>query len=58
MIYLTIRCRFLTYQESTKPIIDYFESIGKLRRVSANGTVDEVFQNIAKLFTEKEPANK
>eukprot|EP00474_Spongospora_subterranea_P009356 CRZ09814.1 hypothetical protein [Spongospora subterranea] len=47
----SIRKRFITYQESTKPIIDLFEKIGKLRQVSSNGSVDEVFAEISKVFT-------
>jgi UMP-CMP kinase len=52
----TIKKRFATFQESTKPIVDYFASVGKLRRVSAGGSVDEIFSEISKLFNQIEPA--
>ncbi|ELP90759.1 UMP-CMP kinase, putative [Entamoeba invadens IP1] len=38
--------RFRTFKEETCPVIDYFQSIGKLLRVEGEGTVDEIFATI------------
>ncbi|CEO94808.1 hypothetical protein PBRA_003621 [Plasmodiophora brassicae] len=54
----SIRKRFLTYQEQTKPIIDHFDALGKVRRVIASDPVDKVFQNVAKNFTKPAAGSK
>jgi len=46
----SIRKRFKTYEESTRPIIDHFRSIGKIRTVDSNRSVDEVFADVAVHF--------
>jgi adenylate kinase len=38
----TIRNRLQVYAQQTAPLIDYYEERGLLRRVDANGTVDDV----------------
>jgi adenylate kinase len=38
----TLRERLAVYAERTQPLIDYYERKGMLRRVDANGTLDEV----------------
>ena len=42
--------RFKTYDESTRPIIDYFRSINKVRIVYSNRDPALVFADVAKLF--------
>ncbi|XP_029473603.1 UMP-CMP kinase [Rhinatrema bivittatum] len=42
--------RIETYQQSTKPIIDQYEKLGKVRRVDASKSVDEVFADVQKIF--------
>jgi adenylate kinase len=38
----TVRERLVVYGERTQPLIDYYERKGLLRRVDADGTLDEV----------------
>jgi adenylate kinase (isozyme 1 subfamily) len=40
----TIKKRFHTFKESTVPVLDYYSEQGKLRKVNADQTIDEVFQ--------------
>ncbi|XP_053248489.1 UMP-CMP kinase isoform X1 [Podarcis raffonei] len=42
--------RIHTYLESTKPIIDLYEKMGKVRKVDASKSVDEVFGKVVKIF--------
>lgn len=42
--------RIQTYLESSKPIIDQYEKEGKVRRVDASGSVDEIFERLKTFF--------
>ena len=42
--------RFRTYETSTRPIIDHFDSIGKIRKVNSNGDVDAVYNQVSAIF--------
>ena len=42
--------RFKTYENDTLPIVKQYEEKGKLVRVDANGTKEEVFERVAKYF--------
>ncbi|XP_071292780.1 UMP-CMP kinase [Agelaius tricolor] len=42
--------RIHTYLQSTKPIIDLYERMGKVRKVDASKSVDEVFENVVQIF--------
>lgn len=46
----SIRKRFKTYVESTKPVIDTFEKEAKLKHVLAAAPVEEVRANVANIF--------
>lgn len=46
----SIRKRFKTYEESTRPIIDYFRGIGKIRSVDSNRDPVSVYRDIAQFF--------
>lgn len=35
-------CRIQTYLQSTKPIIDLYEEMGKVKKIDASKSVDEV----------------
>ena len=37
-----LRSRFVTYYDSTKPIIDHYEGLGLVRKVDAAQSVDQV----------------
>jgi len=42
----TAKSRFNTYFEQTAPLIDLYEKRGKLVKINAAGTIDEVFANL------------
>ncbi|XP_044533138.1 UMP-CMP kinase isoform X2 [Gracilinanus agilis] len=42
--------RIQTYLQCTKPIIDLYEEMGKVRKVDASKSVDEVFAEVLKIF--------
>ncbi|XP_038616095.1 UMP-CMP kinase [Tachyglossus aculeatus] len=42
--------RIQTYLQSTKPIIDLYEKMGKVRKVDASKSVDEVFDKVVTIF--------
>ena len=46
----SIRKRFQTYEDSTRPIINHFRSIGKIRTVDSNRPVDNVFADVSLHF--------
>ncbi|CAG9326452.1 unnamed protein product [Blepharisma stoltei] len=41
-----VKKRLVTYEEQTRPIINRYQSLGKLRTVSSEGTLEEVYQNV------------
>ncbi|XP_047667520.1 UMP-CMP kinase isoform X2 [Tachysurus fulvidraco] len=42
--------RIQTYLQSTRPIIDLYEKQGKVRRINASRSVDEVFADVKLIF--------
>eukprot|EP00549_Striatella_unipunctata_P005202 CAMPEP_0118699648 /NCGR_PEP_ID=MMETSP0800-20121206/16042_1 /TAXON_ID=210618 ORGANISM="Striatella unipunctata, Strain CCMP2910" /NCGR_SAMPLE_ID=MMETSP0800 /ASSEMBLY_ACC=CAM_ASM_000638 /LENGTH=262 /DNA_ID=CAMNT_0006599941 /DNA_START=131 /DNA_END=919 /DNA_ORIENTATION=- len=50
-----IRKRFDTYQTATKPILDAFQKDGMLKTVQADKNVDEVYEEVSKLFVSAFP---
>ncbi len=47
----SIRKRLVTYDQSTRPIIEYFRGLGKVREVNSNRPIDEVFAEVSVHFT-------
>ncbi|CAL5398204.1 unnamed protein product [Camellia sinensis] len=47
----TIRKRFKVYMESTLPVIEYYNSKGKVRKIDAEKPVEEVFEAVKSVFT-------
>eukprot|EP00981_Chlorochromonas_danica_P000100 scaffold36_cov191-Ochromonas_danica.AAC.14 len=45
-----IKKRLVTYEQSTRPIIEYFRSIGKVREVNSNRSLDDVYGEVAVHF--------
>ncbi|XP_053549482.1 UMP-CMP kinase [Bombina bombina] len=45
--------RIQTYLQSTRPIIDLYEQTGKVRKVDASKSVDQVFVEVQKLFDQE-----
>ncbi|XP_047058995.1 UMP-CMP kinase 1-like isoform X2 [Lolium rigidum] len=48
----TIRRRFEVFQESTLPVIQHYEKMGKLRRVDGNRQPDIVFEDVKAIFAQ------
>ncbi len=46
----TIRTRMQVYSDQTAPLVDYYESRGKLRSVEGVGAVEEVFARISEVL--------
>ncbi|CAM6097992.1 unnamed protein product [Calypogeia fissa] len=46
----TIRKRFKVFLESSLPVIEYYDNIGKVRKINAARTKDEVFNTVEPLF--------
>uniref|UniRef100_A0A8C5JVX2 Nucleoside-diphosphate kinase n=1 Tax=Jaculus jaculus TaxID=51337 RepID=A0A8C5JVX2_JACJA len=42
--------RIQAYLQSTKPIIDLYEEMGKVKKIDASKSVDEVFDEVVKIF--------
>ena len=42
----TIRQRLAVYSEQTRPLIDYYEKQGKLRRIEGTGSIEDIFSRI------------
>ncbi|XP_027159284.1 UMP-CMP kinase 3-like [Coffea eugenioides] len=47
----TIRKRFRVYMESSLPVIEYYNSKGKVRKIDAAKPVEEVFGAVKEVFT-------
>lgn len=48
-----VRKRFQTYIKETQPIVDNFRKEGKLKTIMADRSIDEVWADVDKLFTEE-----
>jgi adenylate kinase len=46
----TVKSRLETYEAQTKPLIDYYEKQGKLRRIDGVGKMDDILQRIQKVL--------
>jgi adenylate kinase len=42
----TIRNRLSVYREQTEPLVGFYEKRGKLRKVDAEGTIDDVYERL------------
>ncbi|KAL2463759.1 UMP-CMP kinase 3 [Forsythia ovata] len=47
----TIRKRFKVYMESSLPVIEYYNSKGKVRKIDAAKPIEEVFEAVKAVFT-------
>uniref|UniRef100_A0A0K0E5I3 Adenylate kinase isoenzyme 1 n=1 Tax=Strongyloides stercoralis TaxID=6248 RepID=A0A0K0E5I3_STRER len=43
----TIKKRITTFNQSTAPVVDYYEKKGKLYKINAEGSVDEIFSKVS-----------
>lgn len=46
------KIRFNTYYEQTEPIIQYYKDKNVLKKIDANGTIDEVWKRLLKIIEE------
>jgi UMP-CMP kinase len=46
----TVTRRIRVYNEETLPVIQRYRNINKLREINANGSADEVFETVRRLF--------
>lgn len=46
----TVRSRLETYEAQTKPLIEYYQKQGKLRRIDGVGKMDDILQRIQKVL--------
>lgn len=44
--------RFKTYDEETKPLVEFFEKRNQLYKINANGKVDEIFEKLLNVVEE------
>nr|XP_054764177.1 UMP-CMP kinase-like [Lytechinus pictus] len=44
--------RFLTYRNSSKPIIDHYDAQGKVKKIAAESDPDSVFGEVTRVFQE------
>lgn len=47
----TIRKRFKVFLESSLPVVEYYDSRGKVRRIDADKPIDEVFEVVKGIFS-------
>ncbi len=45
----TVRSRLATYNQATKPLIDYYTTKGLVRPIKGVGSIDEIFQQICSI---------
>ncbi len=45
-----IRKRFVTYRDESMPIIDMFEKEGKVRKIIADRSIEEIYQELEALL--------
>lgn len=46
----TLRKRFDTLRDETMPIVDHYEKQGKVRRINALQSIEEVYKDVKKAF--------
>eukprot|EP00871_Galdieria_phlegrea_P004914 jgi/Galph1/5423/GphlegSOOS_G4055.1 len=46
----SVRKRFVTFQQTTMPVVEYYKARGKLVQVDASRAIEEVFKDIRKYF--------
>ena len=47
----TVRSRLATYNQATKPLIDYYAAKGLLRGIPGVGGIDDIFNSIVRIVT-------
>uniref|UniRef100_A0A0A9DC73 adenylate kinase n=1 Tax=Arundo donax TaxID=35708 RepID=A0A0A9DC73_ARUDO len=47
----TIKKRLKVFESLNIPVIDYYSSRGKVHKINATGTAEEIFEGVRKLFS-------
>jgi adenylate kinase len=47
----TVRARLATYDEKTRPLIDYYRKDGLLRTVDGRGDAESIYKEIVRIIT-------
>jgi len=50
----SIKKRFVTFRESSMPVVEFYETLGKVRKVDAIATPEEVYEKTKESFTKFE----
>ena len=50
----SIKKRFVTFRESSMPVVEFYETLGKVRKVNAIATPEEVYEKAKESFTKFE----
>lgn len=48
----TVKKRLKVYKESTLPVVDYFAKMGKVRKIDAERSIEEVFESVKAILSE------
>ena len=54
----TVAQRLDVYHNQTKPLVGYYEQLGKLQRVDGVGTIGEVFDRLLQVLDESTSASE
>ena len=44
-----VKIRLATYDEQTRPLLDYYEKSGRLKKVDGTGEVEDIYREIERL---------
>ena len=47
----SVSTRLATYDEQTKPLLDYYENSGRLNKVDGTGDLEQIYTQLSKLVT-------
>ncbi|MFX1505920.1 MAG: adenylate kinase [Promethearchaeota archaeon] len=50
---ITVKKRITTYEEETKPLIEYYQEKNILETLTSDGTIDEMYQKVTSLLRRK-----
>lgn len=45
-----VKVRLATYEENTKPLLDYYEKSGRLKKIDGTGEMETIYQELEKLI--------
>ena len=45
-----VKVRLMTYEEQTKPLLEYYETTGRLKKIDGTGDVEKIFEQIKEIL--------